>query len=137
MVMGAAAAGSAEAGIVTKVSPRSVADTVARLRDLLAAKGMTVFAVIDQAAEARRVGLQLRDTVLVLFGSPEAGTPVMDASPLVAVDLPLKVLVWDHDGETDVSYTAPGTLASRYRLDPALAARLAGIDPLTDALCAP
>jgi uncharacterized protein (DUF302 family) len=135
--MGATDVGSAEAGIVTKVSPRSVADTVARLHDLLAAKGMTVFAVIDQAAEAGRVGLQLRDTVLVVFGSPESGTPVMAASPLVAVDLPLKVLVWDNDGETDVSYTAPATLASRYHLDPELAARLGGIDPLTDALCAP
>jgi uncharacterized protein (DUF302 family) len=134
--MGAAAAGSAGAGIVTKVSPRSVPDTVARLRDLLDARGMTVFAVIDQAAEARAVGLELRDTVLVVFGSPEAGTPVMAATPLVALDLPLKVLVWDDGGETDVSYTAPGTLASRYHLDPELAARLAGVDPLTDALCA-
>jgi uncharacterized protein (DUF302 family) len=135
--MGATGGGSAEAGIVTKISPRSVADTVARLRDLLAAKGMTIFAAIDQAAEARSVGLQLRDTVLVLFGNPAGGTPVMVASPLVAVDLPLKVLVWDNEGETDVSYTAPGALASRYHLDPELAARLAGIDPLTDALCAP
>ncbi len=132
-----AAGGSAAAGIVTKISPRSVPDTVDRLRDLLAAKGMTVFAVIDQAAEAGRVGLQLRDTVLVLFGNPQGGTPVMVASPLVAVDLPLKVLVWDNEGETDVCYTAPGALASRYHLDPELAARLAGIDPLTDALCAP
>jgi len=135
--MGAATAGSAEAGITTKVSPRSVPDTVARLRHLLASKGITVFAVIDQAAEARAVGLDLRDTVLVVFGNPEGGTPVMAASPLVAVDLPLKILVWDHDGETDVSYTATSALASRYHLDPELAAKLAGIDPLTDALCAP
>jgi len=126
-----------EPDVVTKISPRPVADTVARLTDLVAAKGMTLFAVIDQRAAAQQVGLPLRDTTLVLFGSPAAGTPVMAASPLAALDLPLKVLVWDDAGQTKVSYYAPAALAARHHLSADLAARLAGIDPLTDALISP
>jgi len=125
------------ADITTKVSPLSVTDTVSRLTSLLAAKGMKVFAVIDQGAEARHVGLQLRETVLVLFGNPAAGTPVMDAAPLSALDLPLKVLIWDDDGRASVSYYGPAAIAARYSLSSELAAKLAGIDPLTDALVAP
>jgi uncharacterized protein (DUF302 family) len=125
-----------EAGIVTKPSPRSVPDTVARLSALVAAKGMKLFAVIDQAAEAREAGLDLRDTTLVIFGSPAAGTPVMVASPLAAVDLPLKVLVWDDSGRVNVSYNAPAWLAARHGLGVELAGNLAGIDALTDALIA-
>ena len=130
-------AGSIESGIVTKVSAQPVAATVARLTELIEAKGMTLFAVIDQAAAANQVGLKLRETVLVLFGSPVAGTPVMDAVPLAALDLPLKVLVWDDGGQTKVTYTAPETLAARYGLSAELSGRLAGIGPLTDALVAP
>ncbi len=126
-----------EGEIVTKHSPRSVPDTVARLTNLISAKGMKLFASIDQSAEARGAGLNLRDTTLVLFGSPAAGTPVMQASPLAALDLPLKVLIWDDGGQTNVTYFAPGALADRYGLDADLAAKLAGIDALTDALVAP
>ena len=126
-----------EAGIVTKLSPRSVPETVTRLTDMLAAKGITVFAVIDQTAAARAVGLELRATTLVIFGNPAGGTPVMAAVPLAALDLPLKVLVWDDAGQAKVSYYAPATLAARHHLSPDLAAKLAGIDPLTDALIAP
>lgn len=122
--------------IVTKASPRSVAETVSRFRDLLRAKGITLFAAIDQRAEARKVGLDLRETMLVLFGSPAQGTPVMVAVPLVALDLPLKVLVWAEGEQTKVSYLAPDALAARYELSPDLAAMLAGIDGLTDALVA-
>lgn len=124
-------------GIVTKFGPRSVADTVARLIDMIAARGMKLFAVIDQSAEAREAGLDLRDTTLVIFGSPVAGTPVMEASPLAALDLPLKVLVWDDAGQTKVSYVAPAALATRHRLSAELARPLAGIDALTAALTAP
>jgi len=122
---------------VTKISGRSVADTVARLTELVAAKGMRLFAVIDQAAEARKVGLQLRDTIMVIFGSPVAGTPVMVAAPLAALDLPLKVLVWADGQETKVSYDAPAAIARRRGLSPELAANLAGINALTDALVTP
>ena len=126
-----------ETGVVTKLSPQPVADTVARLTDLIAAKGMKLFAVIDQSAEAREAGLQLRDTTLVLFGSPAAGTPVMAAAPLAALDLPLKVLIWADEGQTRVSYYSPAALAARHHIGADLAARLAGIDPLTDSLIAP
>jgi uncharacterized protein (DUF302 family) len=124
-------------GVVTKRSPRSVLDTVARLSQLAEAKGLKVFAVIDHSGEAEAVGLPLRDTKLVIFGNPRTGTPVMVAVPLAALDLPLKALVWDDDGETHVSYTSPATLAARYRLSDELTAGLAGIDPLTDATVAP
>ncbi|MGH3212322.1 MAG: DUF302 domain-containing protein [Trebonia sp.] len=133
--MGDAAAGQGD-GVMTKASPRTVAETVARFNGIAKAKGLRVFAVIDQAAEARQVGLALRDTVLVVFGNPAAGTPVMAAAPLSALDLPLKFVVWDDDGQTRVSYVSPGTVAARYGLDAALAANLAAIGPLTDALVA-
>ena len=125
------------ADIVTKLSPRPVAATVARFTDLLAAKGVKIFAVIDQAAAAKEAGLDLRETVLVIFGSPAAGTPVMAAEPLSALDLPLKIVVWDDAGQTKVSYTAPVAIGARYGLPDSLAANLAAINPLTDALIAP
>jgi uncharacterized protein (DUF302 family) len=125
-----------EAGIVTRNSPRTVAGTVTRLTGILGTKGVKVFAVIDQAAEARQAGLELRQTVLVIFGNPAAGTPVMAAVPLAALDLPLKMLIWDDAGQTKVSYYPAATLAARHNLDPELAQRLA-IAPLADALVAP
>jgi uncharacterized protein (DUF302 family) len=123
--------------ITTKVSPRSVTETVSRLTGILAAKGLKVFAVIDQSAEASQVGQKLRETTLVLFGNPAAGTPVMVAAPLAALDLPLKVLVWDDAGQTKVTYYGPAALAARYDLNADLTAKLAAIDPLTDAAVAP
>ena len=123
--------------ITTKVSPRSVTETVSRLTGILAAKGLKVFAVIDQSAEASQVGQKLRETTLVVFGNPAAGTPVMVAAPLAALDLPLKVLIWDDGGQTKVTYYGPAALAARYDLNADLTAKLAAIDPLTDALVAP
>ena len=125
-----------EEGIITKLSPRTVPETVAHLTDMLTARGIKVFAVIDQAAEAQEAGLDLRETVLVIFGNPAAGTPVMAAMPLAALDLPLKLLIWDDAGQTRVSYYPAATLAARYGLDPDLAAKLGVVDPLTDALIA-
>ena len=130
-------AGVGGAGAITKLSPRTVADTVARLLALLEAKGLKVFDVIDQRAEARQAGLDLRETTLVMFGSPAAGTPVMAAAPLAALDLPLKVLVWADEGQTKVSYYSPATIAAHHHLSPELAGNLAGINALTDALVAP
>ena len=127
---------AAETDVVTKLSRESVAATVARLTGMITAKGMRLFAVIDQAAEARQAGLTLRETVLVIFGSPEAGTPVMAASPLAALDLPLKVLIWADEGQIKVSYYAPAALAASHHLTADLAASLAGINALTDALVA-
>jgi uncharacterized protein (DUF302 family) len=123
-----------EAGVVTKLSQRSVADTVSRLAEMIADKGMTLFAAIDQKAAANQAGLQLRETVLAIFGRPAAGTTVMQAAPLAALDLPLKVLIWDDSGQTKVTYYAPSAPPDRHHLSPDLQAKLAGIDPLTDAL---
>jgi uncharacterized protein (DUF302 family) len=107
---------AAEADVVTKLSRQSVAGTVPRLTGMITAKGMRLFAVIDQAAKARQVGLTLRATTLVIFGSPKTGTPVMAASPLAALDLPLKVLIWADQGQTKVSYYAPAMLAASHHL---------------------
>jgi uncharacterized protein (DUF302 family) len=123
--------------ITTKLSPLPVPDTVSRLIELVTSKGFKVFAVVDHSGEAHDAGLELRDTKVVIFGNPVGGTPVMAAAPLAALDLPLKVLVWADDAQTKVSYLRPGALAVRYGLGPALAARLAGIDGLTDTLIAP
>jgi uncharacterized protein (DUF302 family) len=128
---------STEPGVITKLSPRPFDATVSRLTSLIEQKGMKLLGVIDQRAEARSAGLDLRDTTLVLFGSPAAGTPVMAASPLSALDLPLKVLIWADDGQVNVSYLSPAALGSRHSLSPELESRLEGIGPLTDALVAP
>jgi uncharacterized protein (DUF302 family) len=123
------------AGAVTKTSPRTVGDTVARLLDVLASRGQKLFIVIDQRAEARAVGLELRETTLVVFGNPGAGTGVMDAAPLAALDLPLKILIWaDGDGVTQVSYTDPDVMAARYGLSDDVVSPLRGVHGLTDAL---
>jgi uncharacterized protein (DUF302 family) len=118
--------------VVTKLSPWSVGDTVARLRAVIAARGMRLFAVIDHSGEAAGSGLQLRDTKVVMFGSPEVGTPAMAAVPLAALELPLKVLVWADGHQTKLSYTAPAALAARYQLTDELTRQLAVIGPLTD-----
>jgi uncharacterized protein (DUF302 family) len=125
------------AGLVTKLSPWSVADTVARLTDVVGSKGLKVFTVIDHSGEAEAAGLELPEMKVVIFGSPEAGTPVMQAAPLAALDLPLKVLVWADGDQTKLTYTAPAQLAARYSLSDELSARLAGIDALTDAAIEP
>ncbi len=123
--------------VVVKTSPRTVGDTVLRLTQILAARGIKLFDVIDQSAEARSVGLDLRATTLVIFGDPAAGTRVMAAAPMSALDLPLKVLVWDDSGQTKVCYIAPAALAERHHLGADLVVGLARIDGLTDALIAP
>jgi uncharacterized protein (DUF302 family) len=120
--------------VTTKLSPWSVADTVARLSAILTARGIKLFATIDHSGEAQAAGLELRETKVMIFGSPVAGTPVMQAAPLAALDLPLKVLVWDDGHQTKVSYTPPAALGERYALSEELTARLAAIDAITDAV---
>jgi uncharacterized protein (DUF302 family) len=123
--------------VVTKLSPWSVADTVTRLLAVAAARELKVFAVIDHSGEAADLGLHLRDTKLVILGDPAAQTPMMQAAPLAALDLPFKVLVWAADDyQTKLSYTAPGAVANRYGLSAEHTARLAGIDALTNAAIA-
>jgi uncharacterized protein (DUF302 family) len=119
-------------GVVHRRSALSVAGTVDRLGEAIHAAGARLFAVIDHSGEAERVGLSLRDTRLLVFGSPAAGTPVMVASPLAALDLPLKVLVWADDGGTVwMSYLDPVWLAARHGLGAELAAPLSAVDRLT------
>jgi uncharacterized protein (DUF302 family) len=125
-------------GIITKASPHPVGDTLARLQRLLKAKNLTLFAVVDHSGEAERVGQHLPDTKLVIFGSPAAGTPVMVASPLSALDLPLKILIQEDDqGAASVSYNAPAYLAARYHLTDELTARVAAVGDIADAVTAP
>jgi uncharacterized protein (DUF302 family) len=123
-------------GIVIKDSPWTVPETVARFERLIDDKGLKLFAVVDHSGAAADNGLELRDTKVVMFGSPAAGTPVMEAVPLAALDLPLKVLLWDDGGQTRLAYTAPEELARRFALSDELEGRLAAIHGLTDALIA-
>jgi uncharacterized protein (DUF302 family) len=109
-------------------------DTVARLSAIVAARGLKVFAVIDHSDEARRVGLALRDTKLFIVGSPSMSTPVIAAVPLAALDLPLRVIVWEDGYETKVSYPSPAEVARRYGLEGDLAAALDSIDAVISAV---
>jgi uncharacterized protein (DUF302 family) len=104
-------------GIVDVRSNHSVEQTVERLKTMLGMKGITLFAVIDHSGEAARIGMQMPKTQLVIFGSPKAGTPLMLAAPSIALDLPLKVLVWqDASGDVWISYNSPQYLAERHGL---------------------
>ena len=126
--------GVGDGAVVTKLSPWSMADTVARLSAVVAARGMEVFAVIDHSGKAREAGLDLRDTKLVIFGSPSAATPVIRAAPKAALDLPLRAVVWEEGYRTLVSYPAPAAVARRYGLDGQLADAFAAIDALVGAV---
>ena len=126
-----AGAGPVE-GIVHRRSPHTVDETVGRLSAAIMAAGATVFAMIDQSGEAERAGLALRDTKLLVFGNPRAGTPVMAAAPLAALDLPLKILVWADDaGAVWMTYADPAWLAARHGLAGQLAAPLSAVAVLT------
>jgi uncharacterized protein (DUF302 family) len=123
-----------EVVVVTKVSPWSMADTEARLAAVLAARGMKVFATVDHADEARRVGLDLRDTRIFIVGSPSVSTAAIAAAPLAALELPLRVVVWEDGYQTKVSYPSPAEVARRYSLDGDLATALASIDAAISAV---
>lgn len=106
---------SADSGIVSVKSSHDVKTTADRLVDALNQKGMTVFARIDHAKGARKAGLDLRPTTLVIFGNPKVGTPLMHCGQSVALDLPQKALIWkDADGTVRLSYNDPNYLAQRH-----------------------
>lgn len=125
-------------GIVSRRSAYSFNETVTHIEQALTSKGLTLFALIDHSGEAERVGLTMQETKLLIFGSPSAGTPLMVASPLLALDLPLKALVWrDTAGDVWVSYISPAWLAQRHHIPADLAKNIAGIEPLIVAAIQP
>jgi uncharacterized protein (DUF302 family) len=120
-------------GIVTLPSDRSVDATVDRLKNVLQSKGITLFALIDHSGEAEKVGTKMPPTKLLIFGSPKAGTPLMLASPSSAIDLPLKILVWeDQQGKVCVSYNSPEYLKERHGLPPELVSNIAVVKGLAE-----
>lgn len=123
-------------GFIGKPSRYSVPETMDRLVAVLQSRGMTVFARIDHAAEAEKVGLKMRPTQLLIFGNPKGGTPLMVAAPTVAIDLPFKALVWeDGDGKVWLGYNTPEYLKYRHRIegkDEALKTLAGALDAMTD-----
>lgn len=120
---------NSESGIVTILSHQSVDQTVHKLEGILQAKAVKLFALIDHSGEAEKAGMQMRPTKLLIFGDPKAGTPLMIASPSMAIDLPLKILVCeDADGNVQISYNAPAYLQARHGLPPELIRNIAGVE---------
>ena len=126
-------AGENDAGIVDLRSHHSVDETVGRLTALLNSKGIKLFALVDHSGEAAKAGMSMRPTKLLIFGNPQAGTPVMLAAPTTAIDLPLKILVWENaDGEVLVSYNSPEYLQERHGFPPELVQNLAAVKLLAE-----
>ena len=116
-----------ENGLVQVASKYSVEETLRRLEAAFASKGLQVFAVVDHSGEADKVGLEMRPSKVVIFGSPKAGTPLMVASPSLAIDLPLKALVAeDAGGKASVTYNSPEYLKERHGVPEELMKNLAG-----------
>jgi uncharacterized protein (DUF302 family) len=125
---------AADNGVVHRPSKHSVNETTQKLQHLLQAKGVQVFALVDHSGEAAKVGLAMRPTKLVIFGSPKAGTPLMLAAPSTAIDLPLKILVWeDGEGKVWVSYNSPAYLQQRHGLPPELLRNIVVVEALAAA----
>jgi uncharacterized protein (DUF302 family) len=119
------------AGIIDTLSHHSVDQTVERLKGILQAKGVTLFALVDHDGEARNAGMAMRPTKLLIFGSPKAGTPVMLAAPSIAIDLPLKILIWEDDeGRAWVSYNSPAYLQDRHGVPKELLPNMAAVEAL-------
>jgi len=121
----------ANRGIIDKPSNHSVEQTIERLKGVLQSKGVKLFALIDHSGEAEKVGMKMRPTKLLIFGSPKAGTPLMLAAPSIAIDLPLKILVWeDGQGKVWVSYNSPDYLEERHGLSQKLLQNIAVVETL-------
>jgi len=119
------------AGITSKPSKHSVDTTVERLKAILQNKGVTLFALIDHSGEAAKVGMQMPPTKLLIFGSPQTGTPLMQAAPSAAIDLPLKILVAeDPAGKTWVSYNSPAYLQHRHNFPQNLMQNISAVEAL-------
>jgi uncharacterized protein (DUF302 family) len=117
---------SADNGIVNKPSNHPVDETVERVKNILQAKGITLFAMVDHSGEAEKVGMKMPPTKLLIFGNPKGGTPLMLAAPSAAIDLPLKILVWeDGQGKVWLSYNSPEYLQTRHGFPPDLEKNIA------------
>jgi uncharacterized protein (DUF302 family) len=122
-------------GVITKPSSQSVPQTIDGLRRLMVDRGFIVFNVIDHSGVAEGAGVQMPDSKLVMFGKPTVGAEVMLAAPLAALDIPLKVLVWeDKNGAVSVSYNSPAFLAERHHLDGTLRAPFDAVESIVEAL---
>ena len=118
-------------GIIDKASTHSVDQTVEKLKKILQSKGVTLFALVDHSGEAEKVGMKMHPTKLLIFGSPQAGTPLMLAVPSIAIDLPLKILVWeDGEGKVWISYNSPDYLRARHGLPAGLLANIAVVETI-------
>jgi uncharacterized protein (DUF302 family) len=118
-------------GIINKLSKHSVDQTVDALKNILQAKSVALFALVDHSGEAQKVGMKMRPTKLLIFGNPKAGTPLMLAAPSIAIDLPLKILVWeDGQGKVWISYNSPEYLRERHGLPQDLLANIAVVETL-------
>ena len=125
-------------GIVDQPSRQSVDQTVERIEAILRARGITLFALIDHGGEAAKVGLKMPPTKLLIFGNPRAGTPLMLAAPRSAIDLPLKILVWeDAEGTTVITHNSPAYLQDRHGLSQQSSQVLAAVEALAAAAAAP
>lgn len=122
-------------GIVSKASKHSVDETLSKLQAVLKAKDVAVFALIDHSGEAKKVGMEMHPTKLLIFGNPKGGTPLMLAAPSIAIDLPLKILIWeDDDGKVWVSYNSPEYLAQRHALPQNLVQNIAFMEALAGSI---
>lgn len=128
---------SPDNGMVHLSSPYPVEETLNRLDSVLQSRGLTVFARIDHSGEAEKAGINMRPTRLIIFGSPKGGTPLMIASPTLAIDLPLKALVWeDAGGKVRVSYNSAEYLKQRHNIPDELVKNIAVIGPLLQSVVA-
>lgn len=126
-------AAQAAGNLITKPSHYSVADTIDRIERAVTASGMQIFARIDHSGEAKRVGLDMKPTVLLIFGNPKGGTALMVARPTVAIDLPMKALAWeDQDGKVWLTYNSPELLKERHGVPVELGARLEPVGKLLE-----
>jgi uncharacterized protein (DUF302 family) len=120
-------------GLINLESHHSTDETVERLKAILDSKGVTLFALVDHSGEAEKVGMKMPPTKLLIFGSPKAGTPLMLAAPSIAIDLPLKILVWeDTSGKVWVSWNSPEYLRDRHNLPEELLKNIAVIGALAN-----
>jgi uncharacterized protein (DUF302 family) len=120
-------------GLIHLSSPYAVPETLERLGSILRSKNLTIFACVDHSGEAAKIGLAMRPTQLIIFGSPKSGTPVMVASPTIAIDLPLKALAWeDADGKVWLSYNDPDYLKRRHEVPDELSKNISGIGALLE-----